>query len=83
MDFPRARFLQHVLCLLLIVTSVFNLIDVNTPSLLLKYACPYVAIFNPCLFILNLNLFSFKFKLHVQNLFKFKPNSCLNLIYLI
>ena len=42
------------------------------------YACPYVAIFKPRLFIFDLNLFAFKFKLHVQNLFKFKTNSYLN-----
>ena len=29
------------------------------------YACPYVAIFNPWLFIFDLNLFAFKFKLRV------------------
>ena len=29
------------------------------------YACPYVAIFNPCLFTFDLNFFTFKFKLHV------------------
>ena len=31
----------------------------------LEYACPYVAIFNPCLFTFDLNFVTFKFKLHV------------------
>ena len=30
----------------------------------------------------DLNLFAFKFKLHVQNLFKFKTNSYLNFLNL-
>ena len=30
-----------------------------------RYACPYVAIFNPWWFIFDLNFFAFKFKLHV------------------
>ena len=29
-----------------------------------KYACPYVAIFNLCWFTFDLNLFAFSFKLH-------------------
>ena len=49
----------------------------------LHYACPYVAIFNPRLFIFDLNLFAFKFKLHLQNLFKFKPNFLFKLFKLI
>ena len=48
----------------------------------LLYACPYVAIFNPRLFLFELNLFAFKFKLHVQNLFKFKTNSYSNFVNL-
>ena len=47
-----------------------------------RYACPYVAIFNPRLFIFDLNLFAFKFKLHLQNLFKFKQISYLNFLNL-
>ena len=46
-----------------------------------EYACPYVAICNPCLFIFDLNLLSFKFELYVQNVFKFKTNSYLNLTF--
>ena len=42
----------------------------------------FVEIFNPCRFIFDLNLFAFKFKLHVQNLFKFKTNSYLNFLNL-
>ena len=42
------------------------------------YACLYVAIFNPFISIFDLNLFSFKFQLHVQRLFKFKTNSYLH-----
>ena len=46
-----------------------------------RYAWSYVAIFNPCLCTFDLNLLSFKFELHVQNLFKFKTNSSLNLTF--
>ena len=35
-------------------------------------------IFNPFIFIFDLNLFSFKFKLCIQHLFKLKKNSYLN-----
>ena len=35
--------------------------------------------FYPCLIIFYLNLFAFKFKLQVQNLFKFEINFYLNL----
>ena len=47
------------------------------------YACPYVAIFNPFIFIFDLNLFSFKFKLHIQHVLKFKTNSYLNCLILV
>ena len=48
-------------------------------SSILSYACPYVAIFNPCWFIFDLNLFAFKLKLQVQNLFEIEINFYLNL----